>query len=204
MIRQGIHFVSRNCPKLGLDYAETLRFYEGGIGMKRLFCLLMSIILLCAMTSSCKTQKSATPLEYKTYDIDGVKFLPSFSSSSPDYFLEQNIGTLFIVGMKTFDADISNAVAPSVKEAAFKHVGYIQEALDGSISAMGKDVGSIDISAYHETTSYKVMVNAEDTGFRIYYLDKDVWIGHFSWYGEKKDVWWADYIFSVKLHDNNK
>ena len=39
---------------------------------------------------------------------------------------------------------------------------------------------------------------AGDTGYRVFRLDGEVWIGHWSWYGAKRDAWWCEYIFKVE------
>lgn len=162
--------------------------------MKKSVCLLAALLIIFTGTAGCGTQKAA----YKTYEIDSVKYMPVFSSSTPDYFLKNNTGTLFMVGGTTFSTDISKAAGPSVREAAYDNVSYAEEELGGAIDVFGDELRLLDLSAFSKTAGYKVMAGGEDTGYRIYYLDDEVWIGHFSWFGEKKDAWWADYVFSVK------
>lgn len=112
---------------------------------------------------------------------------------------------LFIVNDNNFMTDTANATSPAVHKVDYKNVKYVKEMLDNVILAMGKDVGDIgriDLSSYNEKVCYKVMANSEDTGFRIYCLDKEVWIAYFSWFGEKKDAWTANYIFSVSYKES--
>jgi hypothetical protein len=162
--------------------------------MKRSVYLLAALLMIIAGTAGCGTQKAA----YKTYEIDDVKYLPVFSSSTPDYFLKNNNGALFMVGDTTFSTDISKASGPAVMDVAYTDVSYVEEELDGAIDVFGDELRLLDLSAFRETAGYKVMAAGQDTGYRVYYLDDEVWIGHFSWFGEKKDAWWADYVFSVK------
>ncbi len=73
--------------------------------MKRFTCLMISIILFCSIAAGCNTTESTkTGLKYGTYKIEKVKHLPLFSSSTPDYFLEQNSGVLFNVKDGAFKA----------------------------------------------------------------------------------------------------
>jgi hypothetical protein len=148
--------------------------------MKKTIYLMTFILLLSTLAIGCSTGESKLQIQYGTYTIDRVEHLPLFSSATPDYFLDKNIGTLFTVGKDSFSTDSSAASAPSAKKVIFDNVTYVQEYLE-------------------DTPGYKVMSNSEDTGFRLYYMDEEIWIGHFSWYGEKKDAWWADYIFGVAL-----
>jgi hypothetical protein len=148
--------------------------------------------------AGCKaTENAKAELKYEIYQIEKVKYLPAFSSSTPEYFLEKNLGVLFTVNDKNFSADTANATAPSVHKADYENVLYIEENLHNAILTMGDSISRIDLSSYDEKTCFKVMSNSKDTGFRIYYLDNEIWIAHFSWYGSKKNAWWADYIFSV-------
>jgi hypothetical protein len=162
---------------------------------------MISIILFCSIAAGCNTSESTKAgLKYGTYKIEKVKHLSIFSSSGPDYFLEQNSGVLFTVKEGSFSTDTTKSKAPSVHKVNYENVKYVEEKLNDVILTMGKDagdIGKIDLSSYNEKLCYKVMSNSEDTGFRIYCLDNDVWIAYFSRIGEKKDTWMANYIFSV-------
>jgi hypothetical protein len=166
---------------------------------------MISIILFCSITTGCNiTESTKAGLKYGTYKIEKVKHLPLFSSSTSDYFLEQNSGVLFTFKDGSFSTDTTNAKAPSVHKVNYENVKYVEENLNNVILTMGKDagdIGKIDLSSYNEKLCFKVMANSEDTGFRIYCLDKEVWIAYFSWFGEKKDAWTANYIFSVSTRN---
>lgn len=145
--------------------------------MKKTIYLMAFILILSTISIGCSLGESKPQIQYGTYAVDRVEHIPAFSSATSDYFLEQNLGTFFTVNKASFSTDTSGASAPSAKNVKFDSVTYVRE----------------------DATGYKVMSDAEDTGFRIYYMDEEIWIGHFSWYGEKKDAWWADYIFGVAL-----
>lgn len=166
--------------------------------MKKFTGLLICMILICTNMAGCKaTENTKAELKYGNYQIEKVKYLAPFSSSTREYFLKKNVGVLFIVNEKGFSVDTANATSSSVHKADYENVIYIEENLHNVILTMGEGVGNIDLSSYNEKLCYKVMSNSEDTGFRIYCLDNEIWIAHFSWYGGKKNAWWADYIFSV-------
>jgi len=166
--------------------------------MKKFIGLLIGMILICTTIYVCNvTENTKTELKYGIYQVKNVKYLPAFSSSSLEYFLEKNLGVLFTINEKSFSVDTANATAPSVHKADFENVIYVKENLHNTILTMGEGISNIDLSSYNEKICYKVMSNSEDTGFRIYCLDNEIWIAHFSWYGRKKNAWWADYIFSV-------
>ena len=166
--------------------------------MKKFTSLLICMILIYTNMAGCKVaENTKVELKYGTFHIEKVKYLPAFSSATPEYFLEKNLGVQFTVKEKNFIVDTVNATAPSVHKEDYENVTYVEENIHNTILTMGESIGNIDLSSYNEKSCYKVMSNSADTGFRIYYLDNEIWIAHFSWYGEKKKAWWADYIFSV-------
>lgn len=133
-----------------------------------------------------------------TFEIDKLKYMPVFINVTAEYFLEMNAGTLIKIGEDSFSADTSAALASPVESVHYSNINFTKEALGDTIDVFGKELHMIDLSPYTKKDVYKVMINYEDTGYRIYYLDDEVWFGHFSWYGTNKDAWWADYIFSLK------
>ncbi len=170
--------------------------------MKKATCLMICIILFCTIATGCNTKEnSKMELKYGTYKIEKVKHLPLYSSSTPDYFLEKNSGVLFIINDGSFSTDTAYAAAPSVHKVNYENVKYVEEDLNNAIFTMGKDMGKIDLSSYNKKVCYKVTANSEDTGYRIYCLDDKVWIAYFSWFGEKKNSWDANYIFSVSIRN---
>ena len=166
--------------------------------MKKFTGLLICIILIYTTMTGCKVaEDTKVEFDYKLYQIENLKYLPVFSSSTSDYFLNKNLGVLFAVNEKRFSTDTTNAMAPSVQEVDYEDVIYVEENLGNAILTMGEGIGNIDLSLYNGKYCYKVMSNNEDTGFRIYSLDNEIWIAHFSWYGTAKNAWCADYIFAV-------
>ncbi|HEX3029080.1 MAG TPA: hypothetical protein VHT34_07225 [Clostridia bacterium] len=170
--------------------------------MKKVTCLMICIILFCTIAAGCNTEENIKlEFKYGTYKIEKVKHLAVYSSSTPDYFLEKNSGVLFVIGDGYFSTDTSNAATPSVYKVDYENVKYVEESLNNSIFTRGKDTGEIDLSSYNKKVCYKVINNSEDTGYRIYCLDDEVWIAYFSWFGEKKSSWDANYIFSVSIRN---
>ena len=69
-----------------------------------------------------------------------------------------------------------------------------------SINVMGEM--SISLSGYKKTECYKVLSSdGEDSLYRLYYMDGEIWLGHWGWYGEKKDAFWCEYI--IKINSGN-
>ncbi len=65
-----------------------------------------------------------------------------------------------------------------------------------SINVMGEM--SISLSGYKKTECYKVLSSdGEDSLYRLYYMDGEIWLGHWGWYGEKKDAFWCEYIIKI-------
>ncbi|PKM84415.1 MAG: hypothetical protein CVU86_07320 [Firmicutes bacterium HGW-Firmicutes-11] len=146
--------------------------------MNKVIYFSICVLLLSIVMIGCSSGGTTSQMQYGAFEIDRVEHIPAFSSATPDYFLEKNIGTLFTVSKDGFSVDTADASEPSQKEVTYDNVTYVREDLE-------------------DATGYKVMSDSEDTGFRIYYLDEEVWIGHYSWYGQNNDAWWADYIFGV-------
>lgn len=165
--------------------------------MKTYKKLLFALLLLFIPLTGCTVSRNITA-PYGTYQVEEVKFMPLFSSSSPDYFLANNKGVLYLIGEGSFCVDISSKSTEGNNKTEYEGVTYVEEELDHAIITMGGDIGNVDISSFNKKVCYKVMNDDEDTGFRVYCLDKEVWIAHFSWYGTKRNAWWADYIFGVK------
>mgnify|MGYP006990329826 CR=1 FL=1 len=44
---------------------------------------------------------------------------------------------------------------------------------------------------------FTISMYGDDIGYIIYKMDDQVWISHWSWYGENKDIWWCEYIINV-------
>lgn len=115
---------------------------------------MICIIIFCNIVTGCNS-KDNEKLEFKygTYKIEKVKHLPIFSSSSLEYYLEQNSGILFTLKDGSFSTDITKAKEPSVLKVNYENVRYLEESLDNVILTMGKnagDLGKIDLSSYNK------------------------------------------------------
>ena len=85
---------------------------------------------------------------------------------------------------------------------------YEEEIVENQITVMG-DM-SLDVSKYSNKQCFRVITpDGSDSGYIIYKMDDEVWISHWSWYGENKDAWWCEYIMKINsdtdiIDDGNK
>lgn len=132
------------------------------------------------------------------YRVSGRRFHALFSSSSGDYFYNKNKEMRYIIEEDLFAADASKVESKEfVETISYPEPRYVTEEIGNQIVVFG-DM-TVDLTQYRSVKCQKVLDrDGNDTGYRIYYLDDEVCIGHFDWYGEKKDAWWCEYIFSIE------
>ena len=139
----------------------------------------------------------------RVYCAADTIYLAPFSSFSPDAFYQSGKEIRFVAENNLFLSDSSKMDNPQgvfAKSNCYQNPQYIREEPKTHLSVMGDLFISekTDLSNYESVLIYQVLDQEGcDTGYRIYYLDKELWIGHFDWYGEKKDAWWCEYIVKV-------
>jgi len=119
---------------------------------------------------------------YGVYEIMDLIFLAPISSSFPDYYLKQHKGTIYEISKNDFTLDLSqSSIQVSARRISVKNPIYEKVTLENKFHAFGEgdEFGVIDLSSYDRKEAYKVLDSAgADTGYRIFLLDNEVWIGH--------------------------
>lgn len=59
----------------------------------------------------------------------------------------------------------------------------------------------INLSGYTTKTGWIVNEAGTDTGFRIFLLDDQLWVGHWDYYGEEGNAFWCEYLFRIEPND---
>jgi len=129
-----------------------------------------------------------------TFTPAGMVYYGTWYNLTSDSFLLSNKDRSFVIDAKAF-SDRGN------------EVGNRYQALDVGNAIQTFDTGGafdIDVSHFHDKAGWSVFTaDGQDTGYRIFRLDGQVWIGHWGWYGEKKDGWWCEYIFRVEMEQSS-
>jgi len=150
---------------------------------------------------SFQMEESANATVYRAKD---TKFLSPFSSSSADVFYKKNEEMHFVVGKDLFIGDSTRMAAPEgvfAKYSYYPDPHYVREDADGRIAVLGGEAyfGDLDLSGYRQVIAYRVLNRTgDDTGYRIYDLDGEIWIGHFSRRGDAIDTRYCDYLCSLE------
>jgi beta-lactamase regulating signal transducer with metallopeptidase domain len=123
-----------------------------------------------------------------TFTPTAMVYLGPWFSVTPDGFLENNDDRAFVIDLVKFN------VGGSEYSVRYKPVD-----VGDAIQTFGEGGAfDLDVSGFSDKAGWSVIdVNGEDTGYRIFRLDGEIWIGHWSWYGAKHDAWWCEYIFKV-------
>ncbi len=114
------------------------------------------------------------------YKIRDLVYHSLLSSATPDYYLKQHKGTTYEITNKAFIVDPTRSPEKS-DITSIEDPIYEKIAQGNKIHALGEtiDFGVIDLSSYDRIEAYKVADSAgADTGYRIFLLDNEVWIGH--------------------------
>jgi len=129
-----------------------------------------------------------------------IIYLNSSYSVTPDAFLKDaiNTGKSYDVSAKSFRAGVTNATNTAfVGNVLYENPQYVLSEPGDKLEVDKSMV--LDISSYKAKTCYRVLTSeGTDTGYRIFHLDDEIWIGYWERYAYDKGEWWCSYIFSVK------
>ncbi len=145
---------------------------------------------------------SNTDLVLGRYSPTGVVYLSPLSSDTPDAFFKGSEDTKITISADKFGLSTDKAsVSYYSKNISFNNPRYVLTYPENYIRAFdSKGLSDIDISSYKSKRCYLVLAeDGTDTGYRIFCLDENVWVGHWGWYGTNKDAFWCEYIFNVRL-----
>lgn len=159
-------------------------------------------VVVWLLTNPNTEEKSNGNLTLGIYKVKDLEYLGAWSSSSPEYFLEEAKGRRYVIDQNYFVIDWSFATDGRSRIESYKEKPqYIKAELEGSIVLKeGEEPMTLDISKYKSSMSYKVLDSSgEDTNYRIFILDDNIWIGHYNWFGANNDSFWCEYIFSLEM-----
>lgn len=127
----------------------------------------------------------------QTYHPYSVVYLNPMYSVTADKFLDDNKTNEY-----QFHEDVFR-ITSSSGNIEIKNPVYKKEQLGDEIIVL-EGLSSLDISGYDKKEGFRVLTSdGIDSGYSIYMMDDDVWVSHGGWYGDKKDVWWCEYILKV-------
>lgn len=164
-----------------------------------LFIIVLSIIIFMTaevtlMTNSkdIRNTYTNTIITSKIQMPDSVIYLAPFYSVTEEKFLKDRATNKYQFNEKLFEVK-SNI---NFEKIIVNNPIYQEIAIGEKINVMG-DM-SINISNYNKKQSFQVFnSDGDDIGYIIYKMDDQIWISHWSWYGENKDTWWCEYIINV-------
>ncbi|SHN88205.1 hypothetical protein [Desulfitobacterium chlororespirans] len=148
---------------------------------------------------------SNTVLNRGEYEPKGIVSLALWSSATPGYFLESAVGTTFGIYPERFQVSITDATrAAFVGNVLYENSQYITADVGDRIEIMssrgenGPEPLTMDVSSYSPRLCYQVLTaDGTDTGYRVFRMGGETWIGHWGLYGTAQNGWWCEYIFRV-------
>lgn len=182
-----------------VDLIFTREWAEGIVGIdlwkesgsvKRLDSLIMRINEHVENAYASAENISAEELPEGTFEPAEVVHLGHWVNVTPDYFLENNKDRTFVIKSGLFRDDL----------VTYRVLYELIDVGDNILTFGDAETISLDVSGYRDKAGWRVMTTSGgDTGYRIFRMDDDLWIGHWGWYGSNNDAWWCDYIFRVEL-----
>ena len=161
--------------------------------MKKALILILTTMLLLSSCGNSETIKVAN------YETDSLIYLSILSSSTKDYFEESAKDLSFEMTEDTFKLIAPEDSNLTITGMEYEDVTYEEFDSEGKIDTGAPN--SIDISNYDSVTSYEILSNGDETGFRLYELDDKKWISHYNIINE--DTEFLDYVFQIKEKADN-
>lgn len=137
-----------------------------------------------------KAKAAKENFNYCDYTPYEMVYLGSWYDVTSDYFLDRAMHEQYTISEKQFK------IVNTDSQEIYENPQYASEPVGNFIRVMGNM--TISTSNYVEKKCYKVMSSrGEDTGYRLYYMDHELWLSHWGWYGENKDALWCEYIMKM-------
>ena len=167
-------------PRFWVVLAATIAVAAVGIG------------LLSNPLSSSIEEAERYGIDIKAQGPYSLIYLSFKHSISPDGFVNARGENQYRFNEEIFEIT-SNIESDRI---SITNPKYEEEPVGDQIIVMG-DM-TLDVSEYSDRRCLRVSTpDGSDTGYAICKMDDEVWISHGDWYGEKKDVWWCDYIMKI-------
>ena len=146
-----------------------------------------------------KSYNQSGKISEGVYGIKDLEYLNPISSSTPDYFLEKNQGTLFAFYNDEFTIDSSSsALDAATPLQSFSDVTDEEISLRNTLNLMNDVNEGLNLSKYTKKRAFRIFSKSVDTGYTIYLLDNEVWLSHI--YPNSK-LQYVDYLFSLQLDE---
>ena len=127
-----------------------------------------------------------------TFAPSDVVYLGFWNDVTADGFLAQHKDETFTMASGTFHAG----------QTGYR-VRYEDMTIGDEIATLDEnDAFAVDVSGFGNKAGWRVVTTeGSDTGYRIFLMDAEVWVGHWGWYGSDHDAWWCEYLFRVSPTD---
>jgi hypothetical protein len=136
--------------------------------MKRVFILIVGLVLLFSISCSRNSDKQGF---YSTYTFGEVSYLSLLSSSTIGYMNERMAGTKF-----TIEADLFK-IETSDNTIEINSPSYLKEEIKDSIPTPSDVYAAISDDVKYQYTIYKK--DGTKTNWRLYVSSDNVWIGSY-------------------------